>query len=115
MGHDFRYLLTYLLTNLLTPWNRVFLERLIVMQLVKKYPLTNLFLEPNPLPRLFQRICTIPRPCITFHNKDFCSEELAPHPTPKLEGHPLLAVCNCLFNIFTVTLHTWRPFLPSAI
>jgi hypothetical protein len=30
---------------------------------------------------------------------------LAPHPTPKLEDHPLPAVCDCLFNIFTATLH----------
>jgi len=29
---------------------------------------------------------------------------LAPHPTPKLKDHPLLAVCDCLFSIFTVTL-----------
>jgi hypothetical protein len=28
-------------------------------------------------------------------------------------GQPL-AVCNCLFNIFTSTLHTWRPYPPSA-
>jgi hypothetical protein len=34
---------------------------------------------------------------------------LAPHPTPTLEGHPLLAVRGCLFNIFTATLHNWRP------
>jgi hypothetical protein len=32
-------------------------------------------------------------------------ELLAPRPTPKLEDHPLSAVCDCLFNIFTATLH----------
>jgi hypothetical protein len=26
----------------------------------------------------------------------------------ELEDHPLLAVCDCLFNIFTATLHVWR-------
>jgi len=31
---------------------------------------------------------------------------LAPHPNPKLVGHPLSAVRDCLFNIFTATLHT---------
>jgi hypothetical protein len=36
---------------------------------------------------------------------------LAPRPSPKLEGHPLLFARGCLFNIFTVTLHCWRPFL----
>jgi len=30
---------------------------------------------------------------------------LAPRPTPKLEDHPLLAVRDCLFNIFAATLH----------
>jgi hypothetical protein len=45
----------------------------------------------------------------------FYGEELlAPRLTPKLEGHPLSAVCNCLFNIFTVSLHTWRASPPSA-
>jgi hypothetical protein len=32
------YLLTYLLTCLLTPWCRILFEKLIVIQLVKKYP-----------------------------------------------------------------------------
>jgi len=43
----------------------------------------------------------------SFHNKaSFYDEELlAPHPTPKLEDHPLSAVRNCLFNIFAATLH----------
>jgi hypothetical protein len=30
---------------------------------------------------------------------------LAPRPTPKLEDHPSLAVGDCLFNIFTASLH----------
>ena len=30
---------------------------------------------------------------------------LAPRPTPKLEDHPLSPVRDCLFNIFTATLH----------
>ena len=30
---------------------------------------------------------------------------LAPRPTPKLENHPLLAVRDCLFNLFAATLH----------
>jgi hypothetical protein len=30
---------------------------------------------------------------------------LAPHPTPKLEDHPLSAVRDCLFNIFVATLN----------
>jgi hypothetical protein len=36
---------------------------------------------------------------------------LAPRPTPMLEDHPLSAVRDCLFKIFAVTLHNWRPFL----
>jgi len=40
-----------------------------------------------------------------FRNKpSFYGEEfLAPRPTPKLEYHPLSAVRDCLFNIFTNT------------
>ena len=30
---------------------------------------------------------------------------LAPRPTPKLEDHPSSAVRDCLFNLFTATLH----------
>jgi hypothetical protein len=41
----------------------------------------------------------------------FYGEELAPRPTPKLEGHPLSAVRDCLFNRFAATLHMRRPFL----
>jgi hypothetical protein len=42
----------------------------------------------------------------------FYSEELlALHPTPKMEDHPLPAACDCLFNVFTTTLHIRRPFL----
>jgi hypothetical protein len=39
---------------------------------------------------------------------------LAPCPTPKIEDHPLSAVHNCFFNIFTATFHTWRPSPPSS-
>ncbi|PNF20287.1 hypothetical protein B7P43_G14398, partial [Cryptotermes secundus] len=35
-------------------------------------------------------------------------ELLAPHPTPKLEGHPLPAVRDCLFNIFAASLERMR-------
>jgi hypothetical protein len=35
----------------------------------------------------------------------FVEELLAPRWTPQLEDHPLLAVCDCLFNIFVATLH----------
>jgi hypothetical protein len=30
---------------------------------------------------------------------------LAPRPTPKLDEHTLLAVQDCLFNLFAATLH----------
>jgi len=38
LGQHNRQLLTYLLTFLLTPWSRVLLEKLIGLQLVKKFP-----------------------------------------------------------------------------
>jgi hypothetical protein len=47
------------------------------------------------------------RPVRMVHNTiRFDSEEsLAPYPTLKLEDYPFSSVCNCLFNIFTATLH----------
>jgi hypothetical protein len=53
------------------------------------------------------------RPYEMFHNViSFYGEELlAPYPTLKLEEHPLSAVRDFLFNIFTATLRIWRPFL----
>jgi hypothetical protein len=62
-----------------------------------------------------QRIHPGLRPFVTFRNKFiFYSELLAQRPTPKLEGHPLSAVRDCLFNIFAATLHIWKPSPPSA-
>jgi hypothetical protein len=54
--------------------------------------------------------------CVTFHSKVvFYSEELsAPRPNPRLEDHPLWAICDWLFNIFVVTLHIWRSSPQSA-
>jgi hypothetical protein len=61
----------------------------------------------------YQRISPGPRLCAVFHNLViFYGEELlAPRPTPKLEGHPLSAVRDCLYNVFAGTLHIRRPFL----
>ena len=42
---------------------------------------------------------------ISEHNFFYGEELLAPLPTPKLEGHPLSAVRDCLFNLFAATLH----------
>jgi hypothetical protein len=38
-------------------------------------------------------------------------ELLAPHPTPMLVDHPLLAVRHCLINISAANLHIWGMFL----
>jgi hypothetical protein len=42
-----------------------------------------------------------------FRNKvSFYGEEMStPRPTPKLEERPLLAVRECLFNLFAAVLH----------
>jgi len=43
----------------------------------------------------------------TFHNmvRFYGEELLAPRPKPKLEDHPMSAVRDCLFSIFTAILH----------
>jgi hypothetical protein len=68
------------------------------------------FLQPHVTSSLFrsfiQEIRPVPRLHVRFRSKViFYGEELlAPRPTPKLEGHPLSAVRDCLFNIFAATL-----------
>jgi hypothetical protein len=50
---------------------------------------------------------TAARPCITFRNMLIFHSEglLAPWRTSKLQDHPLKAVREPLFNIFTANLH----------
>jgi hypothetical protein len=58
-----------------------------------------------------------PTPCVTFRNELlFCYsvELLDLRPTEKLEEDPLSAVCNCLFNMFTATLHIWKLCSPTT-
>jgi len=150
--------------NFLTTWSIFFFEKVIVTQLVKKFPtfygtwrsitvftgafpwslswarwiqssqsqLISLFSVnlPNsdipcskshihfPFHRSLQRIHLSLRPCLTFCKMLlFYGEKLLVPPSTqplKLEKHPLLALCNCLFNIFTATLHIWRSSPPSA-
>jgi hypothetical protein len=68
------------------------------------------------LPRSFQRIRPIPRSRVKFREMlIFYDEALLAHcPATKLEGHPLSATRNCLFNIFAATLHIWGPSPSSA-
>jgi hypothetical protein len=59
-----------------------------------------------------QSISPGPKHFETFRKKYFCGEGLlALRPTPKLEDHLLLAVRDCLFNIFAATLRIWRTSL----
>jgi hypothetical protein len=37
----------------------------------------------------------------------YCEVLLAPRPTSMLEDHPLLALRDCLFNIFAAIFHIW--------
>jgi hypothetical protein len=67
-----------------------------------------------PVLRSYQRIS--PR-----HFEIFCNNKKnftvrgceAPRPTPKLKGHPLSAVRDCLFNIFAATLRTRTSLHPQ--
>jgi hypothetical protein len=60
----------------------------------------------RPGPRLFEHV----RNKLIFYGEELS----APRPTPKLEDHPLSALHECLFDIFTATLHTWRSSPLSA-
>ena len=63
---------------------------------------------PLSLLRSYQSISPGPRLCLWIFRNEirFNREELlAPCPPPRLEDHPLSAVRDCLFNIFTATLH----------
>jgi hypothetical protein len=66
--------------------------------------------EPATCP---QRISPGSRLCVVIRNLviSYGEELLAPRPTLKLEGHPLSAVRDWLFNVFAATLHIRRPFL----
>ena len=69
-------------------------------------------LETFPLPEIrvgssLPPDCFVSRGIIphVFLNILFYTEGLlAPRPTPKLEDHPLSAVCDCLFKLFAATL-----------
>jgi hypothetical protein len=61
-------------------------------------------------PKVLYRIYKCPnrdflRQHFVTRNIFYGKELLAPCPTPKLEYHPLLALCICLINIFAGTLH----------
>jgi hypothetical protein len=64
-------------------------------------------LVPFPLLSSYKRISPGLWHMYLLHNKaSYNGEELlAPHPTPKLEEHPLSAVRDCLFTIIAVALH----------
>ena len=52
------------------------------------------------------KFCLHSKHCACFLTWMFYREGLlVPRPTPKLEDNPLLAVHDCLFNLFTATLH----------
>jgi hypothetical protein len=57
---------------------------------------------PDPINSPGPRLCIVFRNMVIFYGEEL----LAPRPIPKLEGHPLLAVRNCLFNVFAATLRS---------
>jgi hypothetical protein len=83
--------------NLLSIQSRVLPEKLIVVHLVKSFP-------------AFYGTCAT-----LFNMLDLYSKVLlAPCPIPKLEDYLLLAVSDCLFNIYAAVLHIWKLSPPSA-
>ena len=71
---------------------------------------------PKTLPHCLcctKRAVPSPRPFGMFRSvaSSYGEEFVAPRPTPKLEDHPLSAVCNWLFNICAASLRMERPFV----
>ena len=65
------------------------------------------FRIPFPLLRSYQKISPFPRHQFMFRNiiRFYGEELLAPRPAPKLDDHPLSAIRNCVFNIFSSTFY----------
>jgi len=132
------YLLTYLLTyslTLLTPWNRVLLQNLICLQLVKKFPafygtrsfitaFTSVYqlslswassIQPIPPHPTFWRsiliLSTHLRSVWIFRNKiRFYGEKLLPpRPNPKLENH------SCRVSSTAFLIYWQLPSLLEAV
>ena len=62
-----------------------------------------LYQRSSPSPRQYEMFRSI----VSFNGE----EMVALRQNPKLEGHPLSALHNSLFNIFATNLHTWRSFV----
>jgi hypothetical protein len=98
------------LTDWLSAWNRVHPEKLTGPRLLKKFPalcetwrfITSFTRAHQWFQGFFVRVTWL-----MFYGEDL----LAPRPALKLGDHPLSAVCDCLYSIFAVTLHIWRPLL----
>jgi hypothetical protein len=110
------YILNYI-AYWLAPWSRVLVEKLTASQLVKKFPH---FMEPKNFITAFTSsrhlslswahtsgLIQAWDTSLYFITRyvSFGEDLFAPHPTPKLEYYPLSAVCDCIFNVLTATLH----------
>ena len=52
---------------------------------------------------------------VTLYSQFYGEELSAPRQTLKLEDHPLLAVCDFFFIIFTVTLHIGENYIMRSL
>jgi hypothetical protein len=108
-------------------WGRVFLEKLVVFQLINNFLV---FFETRSFVTVFTKTCHLSllsgkiirsvsvrlssRPDITWCHIMFifyCEELLAPHRSPNWSTTTLFSFRDCLLNVFVATIYIWNKYI----
>ena len=122
--YQHKTLLTYLLTYLLTPWSRVLLEKLIALQLVKKFPafygtqkFITEFTSASHLSlswaSLIQSVAHVPLPEDPYYTKKSIKLNLMKTMQNVLLERFTVGAENALSCLFSCPSNSTVPFLPD--